>query len=179
VIAIAPPKEAPDRGGHGGDLIFRLKCADAVVFVLGEFVEDVAGGSDRITPQKQFAVAQLGGGEKTEGGRLVPGDVSILAGLEPGFFDAKLAGEGIRRFAVIESGLQRAGIGLGDMRLSRELVLDEAQRRFQGTIVKPENQAHGIEVSTAVGVLGSESQAVDRLSIELRHVDREKLIFIQ
>ena len=88
----------------------------------------------------------------------------------------KVAGHGLGGFAVVVASDQGTTIGLGDVRMLAELVVDIAHRRIERTIVEPEDQAHCIEVSAAVGVFRAETEPFNGVAREPGHLDGKQLI---
>ena len=93
----------------------------------------------------------------------------VLAGRQLGLRHVVLRVDRFGRFAVVVAGLQRGRVGLGDLRLLAELVVDVPQRRLERPIVQPEHQAHREEVAAAVGFLLAQSEPFDRQPRELGH----------
>src|SRR3989304_4461376 len=87
-------------------------------------------------------VPVLGAGDA--GGELPLGHVVVL-------------GEHLRRLAVVVAGLERKDVGLGDLRVAAEALLDELDRRVERPAVEPEHEAEGEHVLRAGDLLGGEA----------------------
>jgi hypothetical protein len=73
--------------------------------------------------------------------------------------------------AVVPSRLERGDVRLGDGRLGRELLPQEAQRALDRARVHPRQQAQREHVLGAAGVLARELGARQRIERQLREVD--------
>ena len=77
MIAIAPPKAAPIAERHARDLVLGLESVDREILEGREIMQNVAGRSDRIGAQKQWASALHRRGDKAQRRGGVAGDVAV------------------------------------------------------------------------------------------------------
>ena len=143
-----------DGCAHRGDFVFGLEGADAEVLALGEFVEHVGGGRDRIRTEEQRPLGLLAGGDQTPGECCGAVDVGVGAGLQLGGADFVGVVEELCGFAVGVAGFEGGRVGGDDLFFAFELGLDPVQRGFGGAVVEPRDEAESEEVLGAVGIAG-------------------------
>ena len=83
---VAGERRAERHAGRG-NLVFCLHRAHAEVLVLGELVQDVAGGSDGITAEEHGQLRQLAGSDKAPRQCDVAADVGVLTRRHVGRLD--------------------------------------------------------------------------------------------
>ena len=161
-----------DRRTDAGDLVLGLERHHVEVLVLGQLVQDVRGGGDRIGAQDHLHVAQQPRGDQSVGQRGVAGDLPVLAGLELGRGHLVGGAEGLGRLAVVPARLQRQHVGLGDLGLAGELLPDERLAVLEFAAVHPRQQTEGEHVLGALAVLLRRPDRFDRTESQRRHGDR-------
>ena len=65
MLADGPSEGCPDRGTDRGNFIFGLKGLHAEVFILAEFVQNIAGRCDGVGPEEQGLAALLRCGQES------------------------------------------------------------------------------------------------------------------
>ena len=108
-----------ERHADRGDLVLGLHGADAEVLVLRQFVQDVAGRRDRVRPERDRQLGQLAGGDEAPGERRVAGDAGVLAGRQLGGAHLVAVADLLGGLAEVEPGLERGGVGGGDLLVLR------------------------------------------------------------
>lgn len=115
-------------------------------------MQDVGRRSDGIAAVDQRRPGLLRGGDQTQGDGLVAGHLATAPRRDLSLGDAVVDRQSFDRFAKVVAGLERPGIGLEHSGILGELIPDPLQRRFQGPIVQPEDQAQGEEIPAAVSL---------------------------
>ena len=143
-----PAKSGAQGSSHPGNFVFRLERIDVVVFVLGEFVQYIAGRRNRVAAQKERQPGLLGGNHKTESGCRVSRDITIRPRIDLGRFDLIGRGKHVGVFAQVIAAFDGQGVGFGDNRGLAEPLLYPLQGRLNRTIKEPGHHAEGKKVST-------------------------------
>src|SRR5262249_55179451 len=144
-----------------GNLVRGLDGPDGKILQLDELVQDVAGRGDGVAGEDQLLVGADGGADQAVGEGLVAGDLSVSAGRQGGPGDAVVDRQQLAGLAVVVAGLEGGDVGVAELRLAGELLLDPAQGRGEGALVEPVDDAEGEEVLAAVGVVGAEAEGGD------------------
>ena len=155
-----------------------MEGEDAEVFVARQLMENVAGGGDGVGAVKERQAAQLAGRNEPGGQGLVARDVPVGPRLEDGLADLVRGGENLRRFAKVVTDPQRPAVGLDDVTLASEFLLDPLEGRLQGAIIHPVHEAQGEKV---LGPIHRGHRQAHVLQCDLHHpgdVDRNDLVFI-
>ena len=111
-----------------GDLVLGLECAHAEALVLGQLVQDVRGGGDRVGAQEERQAGPQRGRDQPVGQRQVPGDVAVLPARQRRRLHLIGDREGFGRLAEVVPGLERGRVGGRDIGLVGELGRDEVER---------------------------------------------------
>jgi hypothetical protein len=172
------PRGAQGRTG-GGDLVLGLHGGDAEALVLGQLVEDVAGGRDRVRAQEHRQAGGDAGGGDAPRERRVPGDVPVRAGRELRRRDLEPDGERLGGLAVVPPGLERGDVRLGDDGLGLELAAQELLGGLGGPRVHPRHEAEREHVLGPLGVLLGDLELGERADGEGREGHRVQLVVLQ
>ena len=169
-----PGPAGTDGCADGRDLVFGLEGDDVVVLVLGQVMQDVAGGRDGVRALEERLTCQVRRCHKAQGQGLVARDVAVGAWLELGGRHLVAAVEELDGVGVAVAGLECAAVGLVEGGL--ELGLDPGLGDRGVPVEEPVRHAEGEEVLAAVGLLCAEAEAADRTLGELAQLHRHHLV---
>ena len=128
-------------GANAANLVFHLNGLHAHVAALGEFVQNVGGGSDGVAAQEQGATALFRGENQTPSGGLVAVHVGVDARLELVGLNAVVRYRGVNIVSVVVAAANHLGIGFVDFGFLFKLALQIAQRCAHGQVEQPAHQA--------------------------------------
>ncbi len=111
-----------------------------------QLVEDVRGGSDRVRGVEHREPGGLTGGDDPPGERLIPGDVGVRAGGEPGRLDPIGVPEHLGGLAQVVSGAEGELVGRLDVWLLGELRRDPLESGIERAVEHPGHETHGEKV---------------------------------
>src|SRR5208282_307422 len=114
-----------------------------------EVVENIGSRRDGIRAEKERNAGLLGCGDEAESQRGIAADVAINAGSKLRRRNLVTDVEGLSGFAIAIAGLEGEAIGLGELRLALEFVLNPAERALHGAVVEPIAHAQGEEILAA------------------------------
>ncbi len=137
----------------------------------GQLVQDVAGRCDRIGAVDHRNLRALRCRQDSPGEGAIAGHGPVESRRHLGRLDGVVLAEDLRRLAEGVARLEHAGVGLRDVLVLGEPLLDPRQRRFERPRVDPGDQAQREEVLGPVLLLRVERQVLDGLVGEARHVD--------
>ena len=129
------------RRTDSGDLVLGLKCVHAERFALGQFVQEVGRGGDRVGAEEQRQAGKVGCADQAQRQGLVPRDLPVAAGRLPGGCDLVTHHEGLGVLAVIPAALQGGQVGVPDGGVVGEPLLEPLPGRPQVAAVEPADQA--------------------------------------
>ncbi len=161
---------ADDRA-DGRDLVLRLEGPDVEALVHRQLVQDVAGRRDGIGAVDHRQAGPLGRGQDSPREGPVPGHAPVDAGRHLRRLDAVALREDLRGLAEVVASLEGARVGLSDVRVLREALLDPVEGRLDGPRVDPRDQPEREEVLAAVLLLRVQGEARQALDREPRDVD--------
>ena len=145
--------------------------------ILGELVEDVARGRDRVAAVEETQPRVLRGGNEAERERAVAGHVPVLARLESRGLD-HVRVERFDRLAVVVPGFEGAHVRFGQWSGLLEPVADRLLLALRVARVDPEHQAQRVEVLAPARVLRGDAGSLDGLAHEPLEVDLDHAVVL-
>jgi hypothetical protein len=142
-------------------------------------VQDVGRRGDRVRPEDQRQPGAVRGGDEPVRERDVAGDVPVDAGRRGRRRDLVLDGEVLGRLAERPAGLERAQVGLEQLRAIAELDPQEPLRRLRGAAVQPRQRAEGEHVLRPLGLLAGEIEVLQRLDRHARQRQRVHVVGVE
>jgi hypothetical protein len=143
---VVTTKGRPERRADAGDLVFGLQGPHAEILVLGKLVQDVRRRRDRVRPEKQGQLGQVGRGEKPPGERHIAGHVRV--GTREVLGGRYVVGglEDLRGLAEVVAGPERQCVRLCDNRHTVVAPDDPALGVDDRPMVEPRQQSEREEV---------------------------------
>ncbi len=125
-------------------------------------MQDVAGRGDRVGAEHERQAGGVGRDREAVGEGGVAGDVAERTGATGGRSHLVADGEDLGGLAERPAGIEGAQVGGEDLRLGRELGLQEPAGAVGGSGVQPGQQAEREHVGRALGILAAKAQLGQR-----------------
>ncbi len=166
-LDVQTPSDSAEARAESGadrcDLVLGLERPHPEALVAREVVEDVRGRRDRVGAQKQRQLRLDAGRDQAEPEGLVAGDVPVGAGRHLRRRHLVLRREALGGLAERVPGLERARVGLCDLRPLGELLLDVGDRALGRARVEPGHQPEREHVLRALRLATRDADALERL----------------